>query len=463
MDLGEFLSLLRRRWWIVALLVIACLGSAAIITKLETPVYRASTQLIVNGTSNLSEESQIANRSLASGRATTFAAVIPSKFSVEAAVRRADKNGSFPGAGYPTVTASASGNDPFIEVQVSDTDPHLAEAAANAFVAVLPNVMAQIDQPMTQPDEVVVLQPARFPSSPASPRPFQNLLIGFMLGLVLGFSAAFALESIDTRLRDSDDVVAATELPMLGVVPYEMPEEPIPVTTFPMSARAEAYRRVRANIAFMAATGIAKSVIVTSATSSEGKTSLAVNLAIASAQAGQRVVLVDADLRRPMVQTYLQLATHPGLVHVLTGTVSLAEALQSADIGSFDVLTAGPMPPNPNELIGSASMRETLRQLKSAYDLVIVDTAPILPVADTLHLSLMVGGVIIVARIGETTRERLRRTKEALERVHANIIGVVPNGVIQREDSAYFYAYTYADRAVQKKKQPVSTGSDTGR
>jgi receptor protein-tyrosine kinase len=164
-----------------------------------------------------------------------------------------------------------------------------------------------------------------------------------------------------------------------------------------------------------------------------------------------------------MVQTYLQLATHPGLVHVLTGTVSLAEALQSADIGSFDVLTAGPMPPNPNELIGSASMRETLRQLKSAYDLVIVDTAPILPVADTLHLSLMVGGVIIVARIGETKRERLRRTKEALERVHANIIGVVPNGVIQREDSAYFYAYTYADRAVQKKKQPVSTGSDTGR
>lgn len=170
------------------------------------------------------------------------------------------------------------------------------------------------------------------------------------------------------------------------------------------------------------------------------------NLAVASARTGQRVVLVDADLRRPMVHTYLETPDHRGLVDVLAGTVELGEALQFSEVGRVDVLVSGPVPTNPNELLGSETMLRTIRQLESDYDLVVIDTPPVLPVADALSIAVHVDAVVIVARLGQTTRDRLRRTKEALANVRANVVGVVPNGAIEREDSAYYYAYRYRSR-----------------
>jgi capsular exopolysaccharide synthesis family protein len=151
-----------------------------------------------------------------------------------------------------------------------------------------------------------------------------------------------------------------------------------------------------------------------------------------------------------MIQAALKLPHHPGLVDVLAGTARLADAIQLKSEYNLFVLAAGPVPSNPNELIGSETMLETIRSLEDDYDLVIIDTPPVLPVADALHLGVNVSGVVIVTRLGETTRDRLRRTKEALDNVHANLIGVVPNGAVQREDSAYAYAYRYRS----KRKAP---------
>ena len=238
-----------------------------------------------------------------------------------------------------------------------------------------------------------------------------------------------------------------------------MPEEPIPSARQPRSVRAEAYRQVRTNLAFASETGPPKSVIITSSASSEGKTSLAVNLAITSARTGQHVVLVDADLRRPMVHTFLDLPKHRGLVDVLAGTTDLADALQFSEAGPMDVLVAGPVPTNPSELLGSETMRAMIHQLEANYDVVIIDTPPVLPVTDALLIGVHVDAVVVVARLGQTTRDRLRRTTTALEHVNAHMAGVVPNGAIQREDSAYYYAYRY--RSKGQAKDPLYGTVDT--
>jgi capsular exopolysaccharide synthesis family protein len=450
-ELIDYVRILRRRWALIILVLIACVAGAVVATKLTTPEYQASSRLIINGSSSLGGTDEVASRQLADERATAFAQIVSTGPAVQAALTRAEAtNGPFISTGAPVVSASASGTDPFININVTDTDPHRAQAVANAFADVLPKVLQHLNQPTTALHEIDVLNPANLPSSPISPRPRQNLLIGFALGLVLGAGAAFVLESLDRRLKDSDDVEAATGLTVLGVIPYDMPGEPIPAESHPMSLRAEAYRKVWTNLAFVTETGPPKSIIVTSAASSEGKTSLAVNLAIACASSGQRVVLVDADLRRPMVHTYLQTPDHTGLVDVLAGTTPLSDALQISEAGHFDVLVSGPVPSNPNQLIGSQTMLTTIRQLEHDFDMVIIDTPPVLPVADALNLSVKVDGVVVVTRLGETTRDRLRRTKEALVNVHAAIIGVVPNGAIQREDSAYSYAYRYRS----KRKAP---------
>ncbi len=447
MELIDYIHILRRRWILIALVTIACVGGAAAATKLTTPTYQATSQLIVNGSSSVSGADEVVSRELAAERATAFAQIISTAPAVQAALKEAEaKAGPFNPSGYPSVSASADGTDPFITIDVTDTDPRRAQAVANAFSVVLPSVLRQLQQPTATPNEIDILQAASLPTKPASPKPKENLIIGLALGLVLGVAAAFVMETLDRRLKDSADVEAASGLTALGVVPFEMPGEPIPAKTHPRSRRAEAYRQVRTSLAFASEKGPPKSIIITSSSSSEGKTSLAVNLAITSARSGQRVALVDADLRRPMVHTFLDTPEHKGLVNVLAGTIELSDALQSSEAGPMDVLVAGPVPTNPSELLGSETMLKTIRQLESSYDIVIIDTPPVLPVTDALLIGVNVDAVVVVARLGQTTRDRIRRTTAALTQVKANIAGVVPNGAIEREDSAYYYAYRYRSK-----------------
>ena len=447
MELIDYVHILRRRWALIVLVIIACVGGSVAATKLTKPTYQATVRLIVNGSNGISGPGEIVSDQLAAARASSFAQIIPTAPSVQAALSAAEKaSGPFNSSGYPSVSATANGTDPFITVNVSDTDPHRAQAVANAMAAVLPLVVQRLRQTPTAPHEIVTLNPATLPTKPSSPRPKENLIIGLALGVVLGCGAALVVESLDRRLKDSADVEKASGLTTLGIVPLWKPDEPVPTETHPRSTRAEAYRKVRTNLAFVSEGAAPTSIVITSAASSEGKTSLAVNLAVASALTGQRVVLVDADLRRPMVHSYLHTPAHRGLVDVLAGNVDLAEAIQSTEIGPMDVLVSGPVPTNPNELLGSESMLRTLRQLEADYDAVIIDTPPVLPVADALVISVHVDAVVIVARLGQTTHDRLRRTKQELAHVGAHVVGVVPNGAIEREDSAYYYAYRYRSR-----------------
>jgi non-specific protein-tyrosine kinase len=341
----------------------------------------------------------------------------------------------------------AQKDQPFIRIVVQDTDAKRAAAVANAYAKVLPTVLQQLKQTNSVESGVIsVLEPAGVPSSAYSPRPRKNLMIGAVIGLVLGLGAAFVREALDRRLRDSDDVEKASGVNVLGVVPDDLEGVRTPVATHPMSARAEAYRKVRTNLSFVSQEGTPKSILITSATSGEGKTTLATNLALACARTGQRVVIVDCDLRRPMVADNYDIPSQPGITDVLSGRYNIDKVLQRIDEGRVSVIASGPIPGNPSEILGSDRMLEVLRQLERNFDIVILDAPPVLPVADALVLAVHVDAVVLVTRVGETTRDRLRRAKDAIIKVRGNLVGVVPNAVVQREDSAYAYAYRYRSR-----------------
>jgi capsular exopolysaccharide synthesis family protein len=183
---------------------------------------------------------------------------------------------------------------------------------------------------------------------------------------------------------------------------------------------------------------------VTSASLGEGKTSVVTNVAAAFSRAGHRVAVVDADLRRPCVATFFGLNPERGLTDVLAGTCSLGEALNVLDDGRLAVLTSGARPDNPSEALASAGMKQVLRQLADDYDYVFVDTPPVLPVSDPLVVAPLVDGVIVVIRLGRTTRDRMQRASKALERVNATTLGVVPNMSGKGRDRDYRYPYRYA-------------------
>ena len=442
MELIDYLHIVRRRMVLILVIVIACTAGAGVATAFQTTTYQASVRLIVSGASNVSDVDEIARRQLAVQNAVAFSQVASTGPAVKDAITAAAADGPYKACASPQVSASADGTDPFVNISVIDCDPRQAAAVANAYVKILPTALKQLDQVAAAvPEEIVSLGAAPVPTSPYSPRLFRNLLIGFIIGLVIGLVTAFVREGLDRRLRDSDEVEGATGAPILGVIPSELDDVRTPVLSHPMSARAEAYRKVRTNLTFAGPGGMPKMLLITSAVSGEGKTTLATNLALACARTGQRVALVDADLRRPMVSSYLDVKEGLGVTSVLAGDTTLEQAMTTIDDGRIDVLGSGPIPSNPSELLGSARMTAMLAELAAGHDVVIIDAPPVLPVADALVLVSEVDAVVLVAKVGETTRDRLKQASDAVLQVHGNLVGIVPNSVVQREDSAYAYAY----------------------
>jgi receptor protein-tyrosine kinase len=268
----------------------------------------------------------------------------------------------------------------------------------------------------------------------------RNLLIGAALGLLLGVTAAFVREALDVRVRDVDVIEEGHQVPVLAVVPNQDARERVPALSKPESARVEAYRKVRTHLLFAAAEGMPRVLVVTSPNEAEGKTSLAINLAVVSAQAGQRVIVVDGDLRRPMVaQTLLGTSQAPGVVDLLRGSSALGDVIRRHDSG-VDVVPAGRPPADPSALAASPELAGLIAGLAQRYDLVIVDAPPVLPVADALHLASVSAGVVLSSRAGATTETELRRARESLERARATVLGIVLIGSRGADDS-YGYGY----------------------
>jgi capsular exopolysaccharide synthesis family protein len=286
-----------------------------------------------------------------------------------------------------------------------------------------------------------VLTPARAPSSPVSPQPTRNALLALVIGLVMGIGLALVIEVLDDRIRRKEDLSAAAgNRAVLGLIPFVGRSRrggrrggavgAVVSVEAPSSPAAEAYRTLRTSLQFLSVDEPARLIQVTSPSASEGKSTTVANLGVALARAGQRVVVVCCDLRRPRIHEYYGLDNAVGFTSVLVGDATLDEAVQNVPgEARLQLLASGPPPPNPAELLSARRSRDVLERLAESVDVVIVDTPPVLPVTDALLMSSLVDVTILVAKAGSTNKRAARRAVELLEQVDANLVGCVLNGV----------------------------------
>lgn len=324
---------------------------------------------------------------------------------------------------------------------------------------------------------ITVVSPARTESAPIRPKPVSYLGMGIMIGVFVGLVVAYAVDTLDRTVSTPEEIEEITGRPVIGIIPdlmksgrsygaylrktltkpnSEDSKDSLQVwmLAHPDSVAAEAFRSLRTSIMLSRAGGGAKTILITSCVPGEGKTTLTSNLAAAFAQHNKRVIIVEADMRRPRMMHVMEVTSEIGLSNVLTATATIEQAIvRSTQLPSLDILPAGPQPPNPSELLGSAAFAELLSKLRSQYDLVLLDSPPALLVADPVSIASLTDAVVWVSRAGVVTRPYLNRVAGMITRNEMPVIGFVLNGVTG-DDSNYGYGYGsyYADREKGEKK-----------
>lgn len=296
---------------------------------------------------------------------------------------------------------------------------------------------------------VELVTPALAPGAPSSPKPREDGVLGLVAGLILGLAFAFLRDSFDDRLSSKEAAEELSGAPVLAMVPmissWKKRDRPLVVSTsHPLSVSAEAYRSLRTSLQFIRQDHDLKTLLVTSPAAAEGKTSTIANLGTVFAQAGERVVMVSCDLRRPRLGQFFGLDEQPGLTTVLRGEVSLTEALQQVKgQDNLWILGAGKLPANPAELLAGPAALALFTALRAEFDLVLIDSPPVLPVTDATVLSKDSDGVLLVLAAGQTRRADVRRATEKLAQVNATMMGTILNEVTRQTGDGYGNGYGY--------------------
>ncbi|WP_265522577.1 polysaccharide biosynthesis tyrosine autokinase [Oerskovia flava] len=451
MELADYLRLLRKRWLYIAVVGMIGVLAAVALSLATTPTYQATSQVYVSvrgaDTSNdLAQGSAFTVRQVKS-----YSELVTSPRVLEPVIEELGLEET-PASLAQMVSATSPLDTVLINIAVTDESADLAAQIANSAATNLAAVVAELEKPADAPEspvQISTVRPASVPESPASPNMRLNVALGLVLGLAVGFGVAVLRELLDTRIRSQDDVRSVTSSSIIGAITFDedAPDHPLIVQESPQSPRAEAFRRLRTNLQFLELDGSARVLVMTSAIPGEGKTTTSINLAVILADAGMRVVLVDADLRRPSVSTYMGVEGSVGLTTVLIGRIGLEDAVQPWGNQNLHVLASGEIPPNPSELLGSAAMSELIHKLGTEYDVVILDTAPLLPVTDGAILAKLAGGAVVVVGAGTTHRPQLEEALGALETVGARVLGLVVNKLPQGGGSGgYHYGYEYSSR-----------------
>ena len=309
-----------------------------------------------------------------------------------------------------------------------------------------------------------VVDRARVPLHPASPNIPRNLEFALLVSLVAGIALAFGLEALDSTVRTPEQAESISGLPTLGVIPLQPALDgpaigmtkahllktaarngkgPRPLICYlePQSEIAEAYRTLRTSILLSSATHPPRSILITSSAPRDGKTMTCLNIAIVLAQQGKRVLLLDADMRRPNIHKAFNLKGQVGLSNILTGSAKVSDALQPTIQPNLFAIPAGPIPPHPSELLSSPLMQELLTTFCNDYDHVIVDSPPVISVTDPVLLSVQTDAVLLIVRSGQTTAAHVRRTRDLLQSVKADLLGVVVNAADLASPDYYYYYY----------------------
>ena len=429
-------------------LFLASILAAFAVTSLTTPKYESTTRLFVSTSGNDSASDLLTGNSFTQQRVKSYADIVTSPAVLDKVVAELslqDIEDKLP----DQISTSVPLNTVILEITVSDSSPYKAASIANSVANSLEEVVTgleTVDPTLASPVKLSVIQPGQPAKAPSSPRPLLNLALGALIGLALGFGAALLRENLDLRIRSVEDVPDKDgQVSILGGIVFDATAEtnPLIVHTSPKSTRAEAFRQLRTNIQFVEAAEARKSVVVTSSIPSEGKSSTVANLAIAMADMGHKVLLIDCDLRKPKVHKYFSIEGAVGLTNVLIGQVKVQDATQRWGKKRLDVLPAGQVPPNPSELLGSEAMKKFLAKAEKDYDVVLIDSAPLLPVTDAAILSKLTGGVVVVVAVGKTTKPQLSAALGHVDAIGGKILGFVMNKIPTKGVDAYRYRYSY--------------------
>jgi capsular exopolysaccharide synthesis family protein len=517
-DLREHLQLLWRRKWIIVLAGAVVTLVAVLIGVRQTPQYRSTAQVLLQESQVEELLSTAPQRSQAStNRVDTEIGVIESSTVREAVAAELGRQ--------PDVDVAAKGETDIIAISATSTDPDQAAAEANTYAATYvrwkqSNTVRQfsdaldilnthlaaaqqqlaglrsdeeanatqiqsletrmvslqqqigqlgIGQQLANTGGTQVVSEGQVPTQPFAPQPARNGALGLPLGLLLGIGLVFLFDTFDDRIRTKEDLEQLSGLPTLGMVPkIQRPKTgdrpPLIALDEPTAPAAEAFRSLRTSVKFLGIDEPIRTVLVTSSSASDGKTTTAANLAVALTQTGERVLMVAADLRRPRLHEYFGAPLTPGLTNVLLGEAPVSAAIYDvAELPGLHLLTSGPTPPNPSELLGSSHARTLFAELADRYDTVIIDSSPVLPVTDAQVLASVADAILLVVAYEATSKRGLTRTLELLQQVAAPVAGTVLNQVpASKTYGGAPYRYeTYRSRSERRRRRQEG-GRDDG-
>ncbi|MFL6171402.1 MAG: polysaccharide biosynthesis tyrosine autokinase [Marmoricola sp.] len=446
MDFKELLRIVQRRWLtIVVFFLLGLLGGGAL-TYFQTPQYESTSKVFIASDQCQASDPTCAlyGSIFATQRVQSYADLADSRALMQRVIAAANLNLT-PSALASKISSSVGVNTVIIELKVTDEDPSQAQKIAKAESEAFTNLLTELE---TSPVKATIIDPASYNPSQVSPKPALNLVIAGVLGLILGAGMALLRDLLDNTVSSASDVENTIDAPVLSSVAYDadVPKHPLLTEVGSHSTRVEAFRLLRTNLQFLDLDARPRALVITSAVPSEGKTSTATNLAIALAQTGLRVLLVDGDLRRPKVASVLGLERSVGMTTVLVGRSELQDSIQKHTDSGIYFLASGPIPPNPTEVLQSRAAQELFDRVSQMFDMVIIDGPPLLPVSDAAIMARDVDGAILVVRHGKTTKEQLKQAALRLNQVDANLLGVMVNMTPKRggKGTGYGYGYGYA-------------------
>jgi capsular exopolysaccharide synthesis family protein len=444
MELRDYLRVLRKSWVLIVMFTLIGVGLAAAYSLVETPKYSASSKVFVSTSSGQTAQDLAQGNSFTVQRVKTYSDLATTPIVLLPVIASLELNKTAAELARD-VSVSAALDTTIIEITVTGPDPlgaaDIANSISDSLTAAVERIETPTDENSVSPVKLTPVQQAEVPSEPISPRVSLNVLVGAIVGILLGAVLAVLRGLLDNRVRNERDVSQITDAPIVGGIAFDpkAKQRPLIVHADPRSSRAESFRSLRTNLSFLEVGSNGRTFVVTSSIQSEGKSTTAANLAISLADSGARVLLVDADLRRPKIAEYMGVEGAVGLTDVLIGRAEVEDAVQPWGRTQLFVLPAGKIPPNPSELLGSKAMAELISLFGREFDAVIFDAPPLLPVTDAAVLAKSVGGAIVVVAAGRTHKNQLKGAVTALDNVGAPVSGIILTMLPTKGPDAYGY------------------------
>lgn len=471
MELNDYLRVFRRHWFGICLIAVLAVAGAGGLSLRQEKVYAANASGFVSTGSTQDPSEASIGDTLAKSRATSYVDLAESRVVAQNAARALQLNVD-PAALIGRIDVVQPVDTVLIRITAKASTPRGAQDLADAWVAALADQVAAVENPTGQGNslKVVPIESAELPSAPISPNVKRNLMLGLVLGVLLGGAYAVTRSQLDRRVNSAETVERDFGVPAVAAIPSEasiardrsgratMATEGRQDSRGKIQAR-EAFLKLRTNLQFMHPDDPPRVLVVTSPLPADGKSTIAANLASALSVNGQQVVLVDGDMRKPTVAETFGVLEGPGLTDLIIGSAKIDDVLQNvSDLPNLWILSAGRIPPNPSELLGSEAMKRLLTAL-SEHFMVVVDAPPLLPVTDAAVLAARADGTLVVISANKTLDSQLRDSLALIEAVHGHTLGVVFNRVSKRDSASGYYGNYYGpDNAPVKPKDVKKPG-----